>query len=109
MIQTLSIASSNDKALNITRLEKQLENSPVSEKVKLLNQLSEQYVSVNFNKAKFYAQEAIKLAKIIDDTLSLSKAFYNLGESNYFLYEHNSAIDAYFNSLAIEESLKKLK
>jgi len=94
---------SGDKALNITLLEKELESSTVGNKVKLLNSLSEEYLSVNPEKSKIYATNALELARILNNQDEESRALYNLGEANYFLYNYNKAINFYKLSLEIEE------
>ncbi|MCD4790947.1 MAG: tetratricopeptide repeat protein [Bacteroidales bacterium] len=94
----------DDKAINITRIEKQLGNSPVGDKVNLLNLLAKEYLSVNPEKSKIYANNALELARILNNREAQSRALYNLGEANYFLYNYDSAIDAYLKSLEIEET-----
>jgi len=94
----------DDKAINITGLENQLESSPVGEKINLLNLLAKEYLSVNPEKSKIYANNALELARILNNLEAQSGALYNLGEANYFLYDYDSAIDAYLKSLEIEKT-----
>ena len=96
-------SQTGDKAVNITLLEKELENSTVGNKVNLLNSLAEEYLSVNPEKSKIYATNALELAGILNNPDAESKALFNLGEANFYLLNYDEAIDFYLLSLEMEK------
>ncbi len=96
----------NDKAINITRLENKLEDAITEEKPKLLNKLAREYLSIDAKKTKEYAQEAIELSRVLENTNEQLIAFYYLGEAYYYLDKNNLALDTYSNLLDLLENSK---
>jgi len=97
---TSLFSQSDEKAINITKLEKEIENSAVAEKPELLNQLSKEYLSLNPEKAKLNANNALELAIIINDENQESKALINLADANYYLEEFDESVKLYFRALS---------
>ncbi|MCD4683257.1 MAG: tetratricopeptide repeat protein [Bacteroidales bacterium] len=107
LFTTVSIFSqSEEKALNITRLEKDIEVSPVAEKPGLLNSLSKEYLSLDPEKSKLYANNALELAIIINDEDQKAKALINLGDASYYLDEYEDAVGFYMRALNAERNKK---
>ncbi len=94
----------NDKAVNITRLENKLENVITEEKPELLNKLAREYLSIDAKKSKEYAQEAIELSRVLENTNEQLIAFYYLGEAYYFLDNDNLALETYSSLLSLLEN-----
>ncbi|MEZ4847276.1 MAG: transcriptional regulator [Bacteroidia bacterium] len=76
------------------------------EKVRVLHYLYQAYQYNDIEKAKIYINEALVLAKKIDDQVGIARAFYGLGS----YYYRNSALDSatyyYEKSLALYTQLK---
>lgn len=94
----------NDKAINITHLEKKLEDAITEEKPGLMNKLASEYLSIDAKKTKKYAQDAIELSRVLENTDEQLKGFYFLGESYYYQEEYNLAIETYLSLLNLLEN-----
>lgn len=95
LIQTTSFPQNENIAIHILRLEKELENSPVNKKVDLLNLLSAEYLTINPEKARVYAENALQLARMVENHEGKSRALYNLGKAQFSLFEYDSAVKNY--------------
>ncbi|RLD57702.1 MAG: hypothetical protein DRJ05_09265 [Bacteroidetes bacterium] len=95
---------SDNKAVNITRLENKLENAITEEKPGLLNKLAKEYLSINAGKSKRYAQEAIELSRVLDNIDDQLRGFYYLGEAYYSLDKYDLVLDTYSNLLDLLEN-----
>lgn len=61
-------------------------------RVRLLDQLSKQYIKLNTTKSLEYAQEMITYSKKLQNNFQLQKAFLNCAKSYYFLSELDSVL-----------------
>jgi PAS domain S-box-containing protein len=95
----LVYSQTDDNILKITKLEKELNQAPVSEKAAILNSLSAEYVKFNPRKSKEYAEQALNFSKILKNGMTESEALFNLGESYYALSEYQSSVDNYTKAL----------
>jgi tetratricopeptide (TPR) repeat protein len=75
----------------IDSLLKRLENSPSSEKIVVLNHLTQYFQDENISKAKSYSNDAVRLAESLNDSAGLAEALYNLGYIQLQIGENNSA------------------
>ncbi len=104
LVQPASFTQNENVAIRILRLEKELESSPVNKKVDLLNLLSAEYLTINPEKARIYAENALQLARMVENQDGKSRALYNLGKAHYSLFNYDSAVKNYRLALEFEKS-----
>jgi PAS domain S-box-containing protein len=90
-----------DRIVHITLLEKKLEDVITEEKPAILNEIAREYLSIDAGKTKEFAQEAIELSRVLENTNEQLNAFYFLGEAYYYLEEYKLAIDTYSSLLEL--------
>lgn len=89
----------------VNQLYRKLKNSSLPEKVEVYNQLSSYYISSDAEKAIEYANQALKLAKKLNDQEGKAKAYGNLGMGYYFLSDYESLLSYYQKSLDTYDSI----
>ena len=95
---------SDNKAVNITRLESKLGSTITQKKPALFNKLAKEYLSIDAEKSKMYAQEAIELSRVLDNADEQMLGSYHLGEAYYSLSKYNKALDSYSNVIGLLDS-----
>jgi PAS domain S-box-containing protein len=103
LIPGFSVSQEGTAAIEILKLEKELEKSTVSRKASLQNMLSEKYLKLNPEKARIYATEALRYAKITDDRAGEIKATINLGKAFFELQVYDSTMSYYQKTLAADK------
>lgn len=90
----------------VEELEADLHSATGTERVRLLNLLARE-VQVNAPRDSIaHADEALTLAKSLDDLDGQSAALNNLGIAHYHLGEYNTALGYYENSLRLAERIE---
>ena len=87
------------------QLYRKLKNASLPEKVEVYNQLSSYYISSDAQKAIGFANQALKIAKSLNDIEGKAKAYGNLGMGYYFLSDYDSLLTYYQKSLSAYETL----
>lgn len=90
-----------DNLVNITRLEENLSNASVSEKLVIYNELSKQYLPISPDRAAEYARKALDFAVILENRQEELSAHYWLGLALLETYEYHEALDHFGEALAI--------
>ncbi len=84
----------------------QLDKTTGTEKVIILNDLYKQYVDNEPIKAMQYTQQALALAKEINDPSGMASSYNNIGVLNKNRGELDLALDSYLKSVRIQEENK---
>ncbi len=95
----------DNKAVNISRLENKLEGAITEKKPALFNKLAKEYLSIDAEKSKRYAQEAIELSRVLDNNVELLNGLYYLGDSYYSIDKYKLALDTYSNLLSLLDNI----
>ncbi|MFO7790146.1 MAG: tetratricopeptide repeat protein [Bacteroidales bacterium] len=69
-----------------------------ADKAWILNRIADYYLDVNLDSARYYAKSALELGKNINDFRTVSDAWVNLGNVNYYQGELDSAMSRYEKS-----------
>jgi len=91
---------------NIQTLENQLKSSTGTEKITILNQLSEALLHANPTKSVDYGKQALDLARQIQDVNNEAKAIVNLGKGYSALNKHQKAIKYFTEGVTFYEKYK---
>ncbi|WP_185153599.1 tetratricopeptide repeat protein, partial [Fulvivirga lutimaris] len=90
----------------IDSLENQLESAEGKNKVIVLNELYKQYVNNDPAKALDYTNQALELAKEINDPSGMASSYNNIGVLNKNRGQLDDALDSYLKSVRIQEENK---
>jgi len=82
-------------------LKAQLEQTTGLERVDLLNQISEQYLNQNTERALYYAQEALNYAQNFDDAARKAASMVNVGVVLRNIGESQEALGLFMDALKI--------
>jgi PAS domain S-box-containing protein len=93
----------------IDSLEQVLKHSKGEDKVKILNLLSAEYLNKSKDKARQYAETAIKEAKKIGDKSLESVAVNNIGDIFYSNEDHENAIAKYLEALQLAQNVNNIE
>ena len=81
-------------------LLQKLQNASTKEQVNIYNQLSKSYIYNDPQRAIKYAEQALQIAKRLDDKRGMAEAYNNLGLGYYFTNDYKSLLDSYRKSLS---------
>jgi len=90
----------------IDSLESQLKITDNKEKVDILNELAQAYLTKSPQKAIEYGKQALKLSKKIDYKEGEAQALKIIGAGNYYLSNFDISLEFYFKSLTVMEDLE---
>jgi len=91
-------------------LKQQIINSKSdTAKIKLLNNLSYNYFSVNIDTAQIYLLEALKLSEKINDKAGIALCYNNYGRLNYQFSQYEKALGYFEKALQIRKELDDSK
>ncbi len=101
-------ASSQSIAFKIDSLKKALQQHPVEDtiRLKLINSIASKYVDVNPITGIEYANKAIILAKKLNDSNQLKKAYFFKGNNFHSMGDNVAAIESYLKCLELATLLK---
>lgn len=97
MANTQAIAQELDSLENLFAKE----NLDPAEKIKLCDDLSWNYLSLNFDKSKYYALQGIEIARSENDLLMEGMLFRNLGVAYYMVSKLDSANNCFDKAMEI--------
>jgi PAS domain S-box-containing protein len=89
----------------IDSLKSELNNAEVNEKFDLLIGISIEYWSIEPQKSVDYANEALKLASILNDEEKEALALNRIGVGYYFLQQHDKSLEYFKKSYALSEKI----
>ena len=98
-----AISQDSIRKTELVNLENKLLQSTPEDKLDILFQLTDKYLSIDTEKAKEYSLQAIYLAKDMQDTVNLLKFYEKLGDIYFELNGYNKAIDYYKKAIALQE------
>ncbi|MDA3894419.1 MAG: tetratricopeptide repeat protein [Salinivirgaceae bacterium] len=109
LLLPIYLFSQEDDSLKIVELTKDLEIAKEdTSKVNILNELANEFIGLDNEKGLNYSNNALILAKKLNFSTGISKAYYNVGKCFYYEYEFDSIIHYYNISKEINKQKENL-
>ncbi|MCD4697563.1 MAG: tetratricopeptide repeat protein [Bacteroidales bacterium] len=103
----ISVSQDSNQLRKIEKLQDKFEQASPTEKLQILKLLSQEYLLFNPEKSHEFSIQAISIALEINDSVLLVKAYQNLGDVLYQLYDYHKAAKTYAKAVEIQKLLPK--